>query len=65
MLSENERILRAQVGEKEMQKERLAAVEMYERRAHVLAERQYQQRLEAEKQRMQSHALSLTGRSLS
>eukprot|EP01043_Picozoa_sp_COSAG02_P059404 COSAG02_NODE_7567_length_2958_cov_2.231200_2_plen_451_part_00 len=56
---ENDRIIKAQVREKEMRKERETLMEQRELRALQIAEQQYQQRLAAEKHRMQSQTLAL------
>ena len=61
LAEETERVLKAQVRDKEMRKERDALMVMREQRALEIAERQYQQRLAAEKQRMQSQTLALIG----
>ena len=56
---ENDRIIKAQVREKQMRAERATLMEQRERRALEIAEQQYQQRLAAEKNRMQSQTLAL------
>ena len=56
---ENDRIIKAQIREKQMRSEREALMEQRERRALEIAEQQYQQRLAAEKHRMQSETLAL------
>ena len=61
LAEETERILKAQIRDKDMAKEREALMAMREQRALEIAERQYQQRLAAEKHRMQSQTLALIG----
>jgi len=56
---ENDRIIKAQVREKQMRAERATLMEQRELRALQIAEQQYQQRLAAEKNRMQSQTMAL------
>jgi len=60
---ENDRIIAAQVREKEMRKERETLMLQREKRGLEIAEQQYQQRLAAEKHRMQAQTLALLNHS--